>query len=69
MPKFQNRYVDMRKLTALIIEFNSSVWASKKDTVSMKTGKSLSLRDQTDIKIPIELEQFGIMSKHMHNLT
>lgn len=69
MPKFQNRYVDMRKFTALIIEFNSSVWASKKDTVSMKTGKSLSLRDQTDIKIPIELEQFSYDLKHMHNLT
>jgi len=68
MPKFQNKYTEMLKFTPLIIEFNSTVWASKKETVSMKTGKSLSLRDQSNFNVPIELSQFKDDLKRMHNL-
>jgi valyl-tRNA synthetase len=68
LPQAQKYYLEMRKSTQYITEFNSRVWNKKKQTISRKTGKSLSLKDSIDITIPIELDAFKKDLCIMHNL-
>jgi valyl-tRNA synthetase len=58
---------EMTKYTKQIIDFNSTVWNKKKET--LKDGKPLSLKDPIEIAVPTELAQFGNDLKEMHNLT
>jgi valyl-tRNA synthetase len=68
LPHAQKYYLEMRKSTQYITEFNSRVWNKKKQTISRKTGKSLSLKDSIDITVPIELDAFKKDLCIMHNL-
>ena len=68
LPQAQKYYLEMRKSTQYITEFNSRVWNKKKQTISNKTGKSLSLKDSIDIAVPIELDAFKKDLCIMHNL-
>ena len=68
LPQAQKYYLEMRKSTQYITEFNSRVWNKKKQTISRKTGKSLSLKDSIDIAVPIELDAFKKDLCIMHNL-
>ena len=68
MPKEQIYYLEMRKYTHYITEFNSRVWNKKKQTISRKTGKPLSLKDSIDITVPTELNIFKKDLCIMHNL-
>lgn len=68
LPQAQKYYLEMRKSTQYITEFNSQVWNKKKQTISRKTGKPLSLKDSIDIIIPIELDAFKKDLCIMHNL-
>jgi valyl-tRNA synthetase len=68
LPQAQKYYLEMRKSTQYITEFNSRVWNKKKQTISRKTGKLLSLKDSIDITIPIELDAFKKDLCIMHNL-
>jgi valyl-tRNA synthetase len=68
MPKFQFEYQDMISYTTSIMDFNSMVWNKKKETISEKTGKPLSLKDCIDIAVPSELEKFKKDLQMMHNL-
>ncbi|HZC50511.1 MAG TPA: valine--tRNA ligase [Nitrososphaeraceae archaeon] len=68
LPQAQKYYLEMRKSTQYITEFNSQVWNKKKQTISRKTGKPLSLKDSIDIIVPIELDAFKKDLCIMHNL-
>jgi valyl-tRNA synthetase len=68
LPQAQRYHLEMRKYTQDIIEFNSQVWNKKKQTISKKTGKPLSLKDSIDITVPIELDAFKKDLCIMHNL-
>jgi valyl-tRNA synthetase len=68
LPLAQKYYLEMRKSTQYITEFNSRVWNKKKQTISRKTGKPLSLKDSIDITVPIELDAFKKDLCIMHNL-
>jgi valyl-tRNA synthetase len=68
MPKLQFEHQDMTSYTRSIMEFNSMVWNKKKETISEKTGKPLSLKDCIDIAVPSELEIFKKDLRMMHNL-
>jgi valyl-tRNA synthetase len=68
LPQAQKYYLEMRKSTQYITEFNSRVWNKKKQTISRKTGKPLSLKDSIDITVPIELDAFKKDLCIMHNL-
>jgi valyl-tRNA synthetase len=68
LPHAQKYYLEMRKSTQYITEFNSRVWNKKKQTISRKTGKPLSLKDSIDITVPIELDAFKKDLCIMHNL-
>lgn len=68
LPQAQKYYLEMRKSTQYITEFNSRVWNKKKQTISRKTGKPLSLKDSIDIIVPIELDAFKKDLCIMHNL-
>lgn len=68
LPQAQKYYLEMRKSTQYITEFNSRVWNKKKQTISTKTGKPLSLKDSIDIIVPIELDAFKKDLCIMHNL-
>jgi valyl-tRNA synthetase len=58
----------MTAYTRTIIDFNSMVWNKKKETISEKTGKPLSLKDFIDIVVPSELDLFRKDLEIMHNL-
>lgn len=63
------RYHEMTKYTKLIMDFNSFVWNKKKETISEKTGKPLSLKDSIgSVSIPSDLELFKEDLIRMHNL-
>jgi valyl-tRNA synthetase len=68
MPQMQSEHQDMTIYTRSIIDFNSMVWNKKKETISEKTGKPLSLKDFVDIAVPAELEIFKKDLQTMHNL-
>ena len=68
MPKSQHEYPQMTGYTRTIVDFNSMVWNKKKETISEKTGKSLSLRDPIDIAVPAKLQLFKKDLEMMHNL-
>jgi valyl-tRNA synthetase len=69
LPDFsQGDYHELSKYTGLITDFNSKVWNKKKETISDKTGKPLSLKDPLEISIPIELNLFKKDLGLMHNL-
>jgi valyl-tRNA synthetase len=69
LPDFsQGDYHELSKYTGLITDFNSKVWNKKKETISDKTGKPLSLKDPLDISIPTELNLFKKDLGLMHNL-
>jgi valyl-tRNA synthetase len=68
MPQQQKYQLEMRKYTQHIIDFNSRVWNKKKQTISRKTGKPLSLKDPIDVALPIELDAFKKDLCIMHNL-
>jgi valyl-tRNA synthetase len=68
MPKSQTDYREMTVYTRTIIDFNSMVWNKKKETISEKTGKPLSLKDFIDIVVPSELDLFRKDLEIMHNL-
>ena len=51
------------------MDFNSTVWNKKKETISEETGKPLSLKDSIEgITIPHDLDVFKEDLKMMHNL-
>ena len=60
--------MSLSKYTGLITDFNSKVWNKKKETISEKTGKPLSLKDPVEISIPTELNLFKKDLELMHNL-
>jgi valyl-tRNA synthetase len=63
------RYYEMTKYTRLIMDFNSFVWNKKKETISEKTGKPLSLKDSIgSVSIPSDLALFEEDLIRMHNL-
>jgi valyl-tRNA synthetase len=68
MPKPHQEYPQMTGYTRTIVDFNSKVWNKKKETISEKTGKPLSLKDFIDISVPAELELFRKDLEMMHNL-
>jgi valyl-tRNA synthetase len=68
MPQKQKYQLEMRKYTQHIIDFNSRVWNKKKQSISRKTGKPLSLKDPIDVALPIELDAFKKDLCIMHNL-
>ncbi len=69
LPDFsQGDYHELLKYTGLITDFNSKVWNKKKETISDKTGKPLSLKDPLEISIPTELNLFKKDLGLMHNL-
>jgi valyl-tRNA synthetase len=69
LPDFsQGNYHELSKYTGLITDFNSKVWNKKKETISDKTGKPLSLKDPLEISIPTELNLFKKDLGLMHNL-
>jgi valyl-tRNA synthetase len=62
-------YYDELKYTKSIMDFNSTVWNKKKETISKETGKPLSLKDSIEgITIPHDLDVFKEDLKMMHNL-
>jgi valyl-tRNA synthetase len=69
LPDFsQGDYHELSKYTGLITDFNSKVWNKKKETISEKTGKPLSLKDPLEISIPTELSLFKKDLGLMHSL-
>jgi valyl-tRNA synthetase len=52
---------ELTKLTQKILEFNTNVW-------NMKKKRGLSLKDQIEINIPVELEEFKKDLIAMHNI-
>jgi valyl-tRNA synthetase len=69
LPDFsQGDYHELSKYTGLITDFNSKVWNKKKETISEKTGKPLSLKDPLEISIPTELNLFKKDLGLMHSL-
>jgi valyl-tRNA synthetase len=51
------------------MDFNSTVWNKKKETISEVTGKPLSLKDSIEgVTIPHDLDEFKEDLKMMHNL-
>src|ERR687886_195546 len=68
MPKSQHEYTQMTGYTRTIVDFNSMVWNKKKETISEKTGKPLSLKDSIDISVPAKLQIFKKDLEMMHNL-
>lgn len=69
LPDFpQGDYHELSKYTGPITDFNSKVWNKKKETISEKTGKPLSLKDPIEISIPTELNLFKKDLELMHNL-
>jgi valyl-tRNA synthetase len=68
MPKSQHEYQQMTGYTRTIVDFNSMVWNKKKETISEKTGRPLSLKDSIDISVPAKLELFKKDLEMMHNL-
>ena len=69
LPDFsQGDYHELLKYTGQITDFNSKVWNKKKETISEKTGKPLSLKDPLEISIPTELNLFKKDLGLMHNL-
>ena len=68
MPKPHQEYQQMTCYTRTIVDFNSRVWNKKKETISEKTGKPLSLKDSIDISVPAKLQLFKKDLEMMHNL-
>jgi valyl-tRNA synthetase len=69
LPDFsQGDYHELSKYTGPITDFNSKVWNKKKETISEKTGKPLSLKDPLEISIPTELNLFKKDLGLMHSL-
>lgn len=58
----------MLRYTKRIMDFNSRVWNTKKETRSNETGKTLSLKDAIEMQVPEELKPFEADLKTMHNL-
>jgi hypothetical protein len=51
------------------MDFNSTVWNKKKNTISSQTGKPLSLKDSiADVVVPSELDLFREDLTKMHNI-
>jgi valyl-tRNA synthetase len=62
-------YYELTKYTKSIMDFNSTVWNKKKETISEETGKPLSLKDSiVGVTIPHDLDVFKEDLKIMHNL-
>jgi len=62
-------YYELTKYTKSIMDFNSTVWNKKKETISEETGKPLSLKDSIEgVTIPHDLDEFKEDLKMMHNL-
>jgi valyl-tRNA synthetase len=68
LPSDDNPYQEMCRYSNQIVEFNSMVWNKKKQTISNKTGKLLSLRDSISVEIPSELQIFKADLINMHSL-
>jgi valyl-tRNA synthetase len=68
LPSDDNPYQKMCRYSNQIVEFNSMVWNKKKQTISNKTGKLLSLRDSISVEIPPELQIFKADLINMHSL-
>lgn len=69
MPQSLGQYGELTRYTRLIMDFNSTVWNKKKETISDETGKPLSLKDSIgSIVIPPELDLFKEDLKTMHKL-
>ncbi len=67
-PQISNAYNYYEKYTKTIIDFNSFVWNTKKETISHETGKPLSLKDKINLKIPSDLNAFKEDLLYMHNI-
>jgi valyl-tRNA synthetase len=69
MPQSLGYDSEFTKFTRSIMDFNSTVWNKKKETISEETGKPLSLKDSIgSIIIPPDLDVFKEDLKTMHNL-
>ncbi len=69
LPQSLGYYDELTKYTKSIMDFNSTVWNKKKETISEETGKPLSLKDSiVGIIIPPDLEVFKEDLTMMHNL-
>lgn len=69
MPQSLGYYGELTKYTRSIMDFNSTVWNKKKETISEETGKPLSLKDSiSSIIIPPDLDVFKEDLTTMHNL-
>jgi valyl-tRNA synthetase len=69
MPKAMSHYSQMTRYTRPIMDFNSTVWNKKKNTISSQTGKPLSLKDSiADVVVPSELDLFREDLTKMHNI-
>jgi valyl-tRNA synthetase len=66
-PAQSDDYGDMCKFTKAIIDFNSSIWTTKRESTD-ENGKRYSLRDPIKAKIPDDLSQFKDDLKEMHNI-
>lgn len=69
LPQSLGYYGELTKYTRSIMDFNSTVWNKKKETISEETGKPLSLKDSIGgITIPHDLDVFKEDLQTMHNL-
>lgn len=68
LPSEINPYQEMSRYSNQLVEFNSMVWNMKKQTISNRTGKQLSLRDPISVEVPSELQEFKADLINMHNL-
>jgi valyl-tRNA synthetase len=66
-PMKSNDYGEMCKFTKAIVDFNSLIWTTKRESTN-ENGKRYSLRDPIKADIPDELFQFKEDLKEMHNI-
>jgi valyl-tRNA synthetase len=68
MPKLETEFQELTKYTKSLLEFNSMVWTKKKETISLETGRPLSLKDPIQMEIPTTIISFAPDLRKMHNL-
>lgn len=66
-PMKSNDYGEMCKFTKAIVDFNSLIWTTKRESTD-ENGKRYSLRDPIKAEIPEELLHFKDDLKEMHNI-
>jgi valyl-tRNA synthetase len=66
-PVQSNDYYEMCEFTKAIIDFNSLIWTTKRESTN-ENGKRYSLRDPIKAEIPDNLSEFKDDLKEMHNI-